>query len=223
MKLSKISLILFTVVLFNKVTAQHESTYTKGNLSISFINEDPDLKTGTEDKFINTVFKVYPKLLKKFNSSALKDITIKIDTAYTGVAYCSGGSITVSAAWLKKKPTDIDLITHEVMHIIQAYPNEGGPVWLSEGVADYVRYKFGVDNEEAGWSLPDFNASQHYTNSYRVTARFLVWVSDHYNKKLVYILDDQMRTKTYTENSWNDLTGKSVDELWQEYSSNPKI
>ena len=36
-------------------------------------------------------------------------------------------------------------------------------------------------------------------------------------------LDQAMRTKTYTEDFWEDETGLSVDELWGKYTQNPKI
>ena len=216
-------LVIVFLVISLQVDAQEVGEYSKGKLSITFKNFDATLKEGTEDKFVSTVFKVYPKLLKDFNPDAQKHITINIDTSYTGVAYAFNGEITVSSRWLKQKPTDIDLITHEVMHLIQSYPHGGGPVWLSEGVADYVRFKYGVDNTGAGWSLTDFNENQSYTNSYRITARFLVWLSENYDDAIVYKLDQQMRSKTYSEDSWEKLTGKGIDSLWDQYSKNPEI
>ena len=221
MKILRLVILLLVVSL--QVNAQEVEEYSKGKLSITFKNFDATLKEGTEDKFISTVFKVYPKLLKDFNPDAQKHITINIDTSYTVVAYAFNGEITVSSRWLKQKPTDIDLITHEVMHLIQSYPHGGGPVWLSEGVADYVRFKYGVDNTGAGWSLTDFNENQSYTNSYRITARFLVWLSENYDDAIVYKLDQQMRSKTYSEDSWEKLTGKGIDSLWDQYSKNPEI
>lgn len=221
MKILRLVILLLVVSL--QVNAQEVEEYSKGKLSITFKNFDATLKEGTEDKFVSTVFKVYPKLLKDFNPDAQKHITINIDTSYTGVAYAFNGEITVSSRWLKQKPTDIDLITHEVMHLIQSYPHGGGPVWLSEGVADYVRFKYGVDNTGAGWSLTDFNENQSYTNSYRITARFLVWLSENYDDAIVYKLDQQMRSKTYSEDSWEKLTGKGIDSLWDQYSKNPEI
>ena len=221
MKLLKLVILLFLVCFQSK--AQEVGEYSEGKLSITFKNFDATLKEGTEDKFVSTVFEVYPKLLKDFNPDAQKHITINIDTSYTGVAYAFNGEITVSSRWLKQKPTDIDLITHEVMHLIQSYPHGAGPVWLSEGVADYVRFEYGVDNPGAGWSLTDFNENQSYTNSYRITARFLVWLSKNYDDAIVNKLDQQMRSKTYSEDSWKDFTGKELDSLWEQYAENPEI
>ena len=52
-------------------------------------------------------------MAKDFNPQAIDTITVTIDTSYTGVAYANNGKITISSAWLKKKPEDLDVITHE--------------------------------------------------------------------------------------------------------------
>ncbi|CAF0913249.1 unnamed protein product [Didymodactylos carnosus] len=149
-----------------------------------------------------------------------KDIKITIDPSYNGVAYAGGGQIVISAAWLRNNPEDYDVVTHEGMHIVQSY-NRGDPGWLIEGIADYCRWKWGVNNGRAGWSLPDFQRGQHYTNAYRVTARFLVWLERKKNGNIVKQLDTALRSNTYSGNSWNSFAGQGVDQLWTEYSNNP--
>ncbi len=48
------------------------------------------------------------------------------------------------------------------MHIVQNYGRSTRPGWLTEGIADYVRYKYGVDNVGSKWALPDYKAGQSY-------------------------------------------------------------
>ena len=190
---------------------------------VAVLNEDTTLDTDIIKGFKNIIYKVYPKLVKDFNKNARMDLTIKIDTAYDGVAYANDGRITVSSQWLHKKPEDLDLMTHEIMHIIQSYPNGSGPGWLTEGIADYVRYKYGLNNKKADWSLPEFSENQNYKNSYRITARFLLWITQKYDKKIVNKLDSHLRSKTYTPELWREYTGFDVDQLWKNYSENPKL
>ncbi|WP_432326268.1 basic secretory protein-like protein [Mucilaginibacter sp. P25] len=118
---------------------------------------------------------MYPKLSKEYNKKTSKKVTFVIDTAYDGVAATGNDTVVFSAKYMTKHPGDIDVVTHEVMHIVQAYGNSDGPGWLTEGIADYARFKFGVDNAGAKWALPAFKSTQNYDNAYRVTARFLVW------------------------------------------------
>ena len=189
-------------------------TYTSQDKTL-----DPSIQKGIEKIFK----KVYPKLVKDFNKNSQKEVTIKIDTAYDGVAYAHQGAITISSAWLHKKPEDLDLVTHELMHLVQSYPGGAGPGWLTEGIADYVRYKYALDNEGAGWSLTPFESTQSYKNSYRITARFLLWATQNYDKKLIEKLDSDLRNKKYSPQTWEQYTGKTVDELWKEYATKPEL
>ncbi|MGC4232086.1 MAG: basic secretory protein-like protein [Niabella sp.] len=198
-------------------------TIKRKGFTIVFINKSEKFSKRTGERMIETFFKVYPKEARLYNRNTRKLVTFVIDPRYTGVAAASNGVIKVNPEWMIKNPEDIDVVTHEVMHIVQNYPGGAGPGWVTEGVADYVRYKLGVNNAAGNWRLPEFSEKQHYTNAYRVTARFFVWIEKNYNKKLVKKLDHAMRTKTYTEDFWKKETGKTVDELWDNYKKNPKI
>jgi hypothetical protein len=105
------------------------------------------------------------------------------------------------------------------MHVVQNYGRSGGPGWLTEGIADYARYKFGVNNEGAKWALPPYKAGQSYRNSYRITAAFFNWLETKQYAGLVKKVDAQLRDHTYTSSTWKDLTGKTLDELWADYAS----
>ena len=146
-----------------------------------------------------------------------------IDTSYKGVAETANGKVTINYIWLHKHPEDIDVVTHEVMHIVQDYGDSSGPGWLTEGIADYARNQFGVNNAAAKWVLPEFKPTQNYDNAYRVTARFLVWTEEKVKKGIVKKLDKLMREHKYTDDTFKDLTGKTVDELWKAYSADPTI
>lgn len=153
----------------------------------------------------------------------MKKVAMIIDPDYKGVAATAGGVIRVNPEWMKKNPEDLDVVTHEAMHIVQAYRGHSGPGWITEGIADYVRHQFGVNNEAAKWSLTPFNEKQSYKNAYRITARFFVWITKNYKKHFVRDLDAAMREGTYTDGFWKQQTGKTVDELWSQYSQDPTI
>ena len=218
---SFITLILLAFVI--GANAQKTTVYNQKGYKLTFINYDATFDTLEQQRLVKTFYTVYPELVKTYNKHSLKEVTMVIDTAYTGVAATANGRVTISNKWLHKRPEDIDVVTHEVMHIVQDYGDSNGPGWLTEGIADYARYKFGVNNDAAGWKLPDYKATQNYDNAYRITARFLVWMEEKVKPGIVKTLDKQMRDHTFTDNTWKDLTGKTVDELWKDYSANPAI
>ncbi|MET4082235.1 hypothetical protein ABIB40_002193 [Pedobacter sp. UYP30] len=189
--------------------------------TLVFVSKDPNLDPEVKKTLTETYFAVYPKLRKTFNKKARKDVLFVIDTAYKAVAEASDGRILFSAAYMKAHPTDIDIVTHEGMHVVQVYDYGSGPVWLTEGIADYVRYKYGYDNVGSKWYLPAYNAKQSYTNSYRVTARFFVWLEQNVKPEIIKTIDGLLRKKQYTLDSWKSLTGKTLDELWAEYGKKP--
>ena len=191
--------------------------------TLIFINKDSAFSDVVSENLKETFFEVYPKLVERFNKKSASKVVFVIEPKYEGVAATSRGRVVFSPAWYKKNPHDIDVVTHEVMHIVQDYGRTNGPGWLTEGIADYVRYRYGVGNETAGWKLPDVNPNQNYTNSYRITARFLTWLEEKKDEKIVDQLDHAMRNHNYREDIWKEITGKTVDELWKEYVANPAI
>ena len=199
---------------------------TKDSYTLIFINKDTLFKkNGSElkQRMITAFFKVYPQEAKAFNPHALRKVTFMIDPGYDGVAATAYGVVHFNPRYMLQIPADIDVVTHEVMHIVQAYGDNAGPGWLTEGIADYARYKFGVDNAGADWKMPNYQQGQNYTDSYRITARFLVWLENKVRPGIVKDLDGRMRNHAYNDNTWQQLTGKSLDELWNNYTIDPSI
>lgn len=215
-----LALILF---LCNTAVAQEPEVTSRDGVTLNCTNKDEHFDPSVKAKLIETFFKVYPALKKEYNPEAASIVSFVIDTAYKGVAATGGGRVVFNPEWFRKHPGDIDVVTHEVMHIVQNYGRSGGPGWLTEGIADYVRFKFGVDNPGANWSLTEFKPTQSYTNSYRITARFLEWLETHGHEGIVKKLDANLRAHTYTPEIWETETGKSLDELWTTYAENPAL
>ncbi|MEO3403271.1 basic secretory protein-like protein [Mucilaginibacter sp. CAU 1740] len=198
-------------------------TIKKYGYQLVFINKNQRIDPAVQQSLVDTYFEIYPVLIKTFNKNTTKSVVFVTDTAYGGVAEASGNRILFSTKYLKAHPTDIDVVTHETMHLVQGYGYSAGPVWLTEGIADYVRYKFGVDNVGSKWYLPAFKKEQSYKNSYRITARFFVWLEKNVKPGLIADLDKQLRAHQYTDQSWVTLTGKDLDALWEAYSQNPVV
>lgn len=204
------------------VSGQEKEVIKKKGLTLTFINEDKTFSPALKTRMVETFFHVYPQLKKEYNENTNKEVTFVIDTAYKGVAATGGDRVSFSPEWFKKHPEDIDVVTHEIMHIVQAYGDGGGPWWVTEGIADYVRYKFGVDNAGAKWTLPNYKEGQKYDNGYRITARFLAWLEKS-NPGIVKTLDKNMRDHSYKNEIWKAQTGKTLDELWTAYTQNPVL
>ena len=158
----------------------------------------------------------YPRLNDQLKSDGFKpatQITMTMKNSYKGVAEASGTRITGSVKFFKARPDDLGAMIHETCHVIQRYRARGNPSWLVEGVADYVRFFI----YEPGNAGPVNPLQAHYNDSYRTSASFLAYVSDKYDKSLVLKLNKLMREGKYKEEAFKNLTGKTVQELGEEW------
>jgi hypothetical protein len=136
--------------------------------------------------------------------------------AFDGVANAGGENINLSTqhlanydgAALLEEITGV--LIHEATHL---YQYNDGPGGLIEGVADYVRIEAGHH------SLNRRNPGGNWDDGYTTTGFFLSWLDDHYPEfgyrlNLTLTRDDN---EGWSEQAFEELTGKSVDTLWQEY------
>ena len=131
----------------------------------------------------------------------------------TGVAAVSGGEMEINSEWCRKQPNDTGLTVHEMAHVVQAM-SAYNPVWLIEGIADYVRWvKFEPQNHR-----PRLNPqTASYRDSYRTTATFLAWCELNYDSRLVTKLNHDVRFGNYKEELWKKYCGKDINALWAEF------
>ncbi len=141
-----------------------------------------------------------------------------------GVGVIKDNLVTFNPAWFDANPEDFDVITHELMHVVQDNAVISKlPLWITEGLADYARHAYGINNEKGGWRLLPPVKSEHYTMGYKTAARFFGWIEQQYAVDIAKDLNARARANTFKASFWTDKTGKTVDELWTEYVSNPAL
>jgi hypothetical protein len=131
----------------------------------------------------------------------------------TPVAATGGGVMTVNSAWCRLHPEDTGLTVHETAHVIQSM-SAYNPVWLIEGVADYIRW---IKFEPENYRVRINPRTATYHDSYRTTATFLAWCELHYDNRLVTHLNHDVRFGKYTNARFKQYCGKDVDTLWSEF------
>ncbi|MBC6111542.1 basic secretory protein-like protein [Pedobacter fastidiosus] len=222
MKKSLLILSLITLFLGFKANAQHEQLIKRGDYTLVFLNNSEIITEELSQNITNTFFEVYPKMVAEYNPDATKKVTISIDINYKKVAISGNGKILLGALWMQQHPEDTDLVTHELMHIVQDF-KALGPEWLIEGLADCGRFQYGLNNAAADWSLPSLSSFHSYKMGYRVAARFLLWVNKYKESTTIIQLNTALKYNTYSADSWKEITGKSLDELWALYLQNKDI
>ncbi|MBB1285363.1 DUF3738 domain-containing protein [Flavisolibacter sp. BT320] len=194
-----------------------KDSIVKGDYTLLFYVQSPNFDSTLKRRMIETFFKVYPKQVAHYNPQAPKTVVFLVDPTYQGVAAALGNMVRFSPEWFAQNPEDIDVVTHEVMHVVQGYNYATVPFWVTEGIADYGRAVYGVNNEKAKWELLKPFAQSHFQDGYKITARFFVWLEEQYKVKFVKDLNGIAAAGTYTNTFWNARFSKSVEELWDEY------
>ena len=167
----------------------------------------------------------YPLIIRELRMEGdpvAKDVQIIVTYAYKGVAATgnsgfggrnTGARISVSADYALAHPNDLGMVVHEMVHVVQSYPTYD-PVWLVEGVADWVRW-FGYEDVK---KRPRPNPARATArDSYQTTGSFLYYVSTHYDINLVPKINRAFKNNAYKESIFKDLTGKTLDELNTEW------
>lgn len=142
-------------------------------------------------------------------------------------AYASGGKVVCNVQWFRKnlEGEARGAVVHEMVHVVQNYglperrnpPGQKNPRWMVEGVADYIRW-FLYEPETRGGEIRDPSKAK-YDASYRVTGNFLNWVTATYDKDIVKKMNAAMREGRYSDALWKEFTGKTVEELGEEWKA----
>ena len=184
------------------------------------VADAPDMQDWAE-KVARICERAWPMLNEELRSDGYKPprlVTMSLKSNYRGVAATAGTHITGSVKFFRDHPEDVGAMVHEAAHVVQNYRSRGNPGWLVEGVADYVRFfKF----EPGNLGRIDANRA-HYNSSYRVTAAFLAYLTEKYDKDIVLKLNKLMREGEYKQEVFQNLTGKPVEELDEEWRATLK-
>jgi hypothetical protein len=186
-------------------------------VDVSDVGDMPDVQSWADDakKLCEQWYPILCQFLATDEWTPPKEIKLVFKRELRVPGATSRNTIAVSADWVRKHPDDFGMVIHELVHVIQAYPDSPNrPGWLVEGIADYIRlWKY-----EPEVPRPRIDPQKsNYRDSYRTSAAFLAWVSWKYDKRLVRKLDAALRQGSYSDAIFEDVTTKNLDALWEEF------
>jgi hypothetical protein len=194
----------------------------------------PDLAEWAATELAPVIQTWYPKIVKMLPSEGYEAptrVTIVFKEGMGGTPAAAGSTrIDCNIEWFRQnlKGEARGAVVHEMVHVVQQYgrARRGNPTatrtpgWLVEGIADYIRW-FKYEPETKGAEITARNISgARYDASYRITGNFLNWVVEQHDKEIVRELNAAAREGKYTEDLWKDETGKTVQELGDEWKKN---
>ena len=191
----------------------------------------PDLTAWADRELRPVVQEWYPKLVALLPSEGFTprtNVTLRFREDMGGTpASAGGGFVNCNAGWFRGELNREarGSVVHELVHVVQSYGGgrRGDPAftripgWLVEGIPDYIRwYLYEPQSKGAEISARGLPRAK-YDGSYRVTANFLNWVTTTYDPQIVPKLNAAARAGKYREELWQETTGKTVQELGDEW------
>lgn len=190
----------------------------------------PDLTEWAEQVLAPVAREWYPKIVGLLPSGGYEApgrVTIAFREGMNVPAAASGNRINCNSGWFRRnlKGEARGSVVHEMVHVVQQYGRARRnnpdatrtPGWLVEGIADYIRW-FLYEPETKGAEITRKNLSRaRYDGNYRITGNFLNWVGGKYDPDIVRKLNAAAREGKYDEGLWKNYTGKTVQELGEEW------
>jgi hypothetical protein len=191
----------------------------------------PDLADWAEKKLIPVVQEWYPKIVEMLPGdgyTAPNEVGLRFKNDMKGTpAYTQANQVSMNSAWFRK---ELDregrgAVVHELVHVVQNYwraraTNRNAsrtPGWIVEGIPDYIRW-FLYEPQSKGAEITERNWDRaKYDASYRVSGNFFNWLVTTKSKDLVKNLNAAAREGKYSLDLWKEWTGKSLDELGEEW------
>ncbi|KAK1426330.1 hypothetical protein QVD17_15001 [Tagetes erecta] len=176
-------------------------------------------KMGTSNDFIwSTIFQQNDPSDQKPLDSVELYITTFVDEGAIAMSW-GNNKINFSSVFISEYTGDdlkyiyTGILYHEMTHAFQ-WDGEGrAPIGLLEGVAEYTKLK--ANYPQPGFAKP--GEGDRWDQGYECTARFLEYC-DEVSAGFVANLNKKMRFD-YNVDYFEDLTGKPVDQLWNDYKA----
>ncbi|CAN6282642.1 unnamed protein product [Urochloa humidicola] len=145
-------------------------------------------------------------------------VTLTVVDTISAPAQTSDDVISLNAQYVAGYSGDVKaevtgVLYHETTHVWQWDGQGQANGGLIEGIADYVRLKAGYPAQ--GWAQP--GQGDKWDEGYSVTARFLDYC-DSLKQGFVAELNAKMKDG-YSDGFFQDILGKDVQQLWQDYKA----
>lgn len=215
--LSRRSLVVAAAAAFAASKARGQGVASEGLQVVVDTRFAPDL-AGWGAKLQNLCRGWWPRITDLLAQPGFTPpVQVEIDLVHveprTVPAATRGAQIFVDADHVRADP-DTGFIAHELVHVAQQYP-AARAVWLSEGIADYLRYYVLLPNDPQRAYSPDLG----YKVGYQPAAALLDWTVKRYGEDVIRRVNAAMRSGHDGEVELASATGRTPEQLWDAFTA----
>ncbi len=199
----------------------YENSYVNSYDTQCMIKDDKNILDQNQKNFIKKVFdENFDNIWEKYGHQQKPSIiTFIIDSELvpetaSGAELGNGQIAFKENAFSNITEYSKDLIIHELAHTAQEYHNTTLFHWLTEGLADYIASEYSTHKLSL---IPKQYTKGELYDGYLTTAGFLIWLDKKYTGSVME-LHHIMQQGNIEYQSFQNITGKTLDDLWKEYS-----
>jgi hypothetical protein len=188
-------------------------------------SQAPDLDPWARRTLIPVLQAWYPRIVAELpvpHYTPPDHFSILFDVKYKGVAQTVGTFIVANPQWFREQigKEAVGALVHEEVHVVQqpfhVFHGRHMPTWLLEGSADYIRW---FEYEPAKLRPHPTGDEARYDASYRVSAAFLQWVINNYDKDIIVQMNVANYQGVYSDELWVKYTGKTAARLGAQWKA----
>ena len=192
-----------------------------GGYTIRFdTTEVPALRPWVRETLMPACREWYPRIVEALPSDGFEppaDFRVTFRADMRGVAHTRGTDVVCAGPWYRANLGDeaVGSVIHELVHVVQQYRlprDRQPPAWLSEGIADHVRwYQFEPETRRrrVDWDR------MRYDGSYFPSATFLDLVVRRLDEDAIRKVNAVCRAGNYADDYWTKTYGKTPQEIWE--------
>ncbi len=193
------------------------------NSSVS-IEGDPTLVSADVLEKIQTVANnAFVPLRSKYGSNGTQTVSIILDSSGVNHSpcYAVGNTVLLSTDWLNNHPNDCDILIEGLAAVVMTYNHPDKiPEWIISALKVYARDEYACYKADSSLKLPKKYNGESYEKNAASAAAFLKWIKETSNVDIADSLNRALRSyEGYQPSFWMEKTGKTLDQLWNQYKS----
>jgi hypothetical protein len=146
---------------------------------------------------------------------------------YSASGAADGRKVYLDAETLNSDPDRLDsVLVHEMAHLAQRYNwyrRLTIPYYWQEGIAEAIVFKTPDITIPADRPCLCSAPMPHYQSGYNCAAAFLLYLEKTYDPQLISHLNTALRRGSSAEQTFFQLTGRTLDQLWSEFLLTPNF
>jgi len=147
-------------------------------------------------------------------------VNVMLLTSDVPHGWTMGNTVQLSSNWFRQHPHDVRLVSYQLTYALEHYPRPRAgcfvPGWFCQALPNYVSAKMEPNNR----AYTQCRTGDTYKGSASCATAFLLDLENKYSRaRPVETAVHALTNCEYNDTIWQKTTGRSLEDLWDEFSA----